>query len=112
MRRNSGAPRFSRLAFADPAVSTPIMQEAHRLAYAAIKAARPALPVGITLTTQDIQSVGDPALAEECRRRLYGDWVQVARSHADFFGVQTYTRFRVGPAGFVPPPPGVAPRGT
>jgi beta-glucosidase len=82
------------------------MQEAHRRGYAAIKAARPALPVGITLTTQDIQSIGDPALADHYRQRLYGDWLQVARSHADFFGVQTYTRFRVGPAGLVPPPPG------
>jgi beta-glucosidase len=105
-RRATNSPHFSRLAFADPAVSTPIMQEAHRKAYDAIKAVRPALPVGLTLTTQDIQSVGDPALVEVYRRRLYGDWVQVARSHADFFGVQTYTRFRVGPDGFVAPPPG------
>jgi len=104
--RTLSAPRFSRLAFADPAASTPIMQEAHRLAYAAIKAARPRLPVGMTLTTQDIQSTGDPALAETYRQRLYGDWIAVARSHADFFGVQTYTRFRVGPDGLVPPPAG------
>lgn len=104
--RATNSPRFSRLAFADPAIVTPIMQEAHRRAYAAIKAARPELPVGITLTTQDIQSVGDPALVEDYRRRLYGDWVAVARSHADFFGVQCYTRFRVGPSGFVPPPQG------
>jgi beta-glucosidase len=102
----TGSPAFSRIAYADPEVITPIMQEAHRRGYAAIKAARPQLPVGLTLTTQDIQSVGDPALAERYRERLYGDWVAVARSHADFFGVQTYTRFRVGPDGFVPPPAG------
>ncbi|MBO9712624.1 family 1 glycosylhydrolase [Sphingomonas sp.] len=100
------SPHFSRIAYADPAVVTPIMQEAHRRGYAAIKAARPELPVGLTLTTQDIQSVGDPGLVAEYQRRLYGDWVEVARSHADFFGVQTYTRFRVGPEGFVPPPAG------
>jgi beta-glucosidase len=104
--RATNAPHFSRLAFADPAVSTPLMQEAHRRAYAAIKAARPRLPVGMTLTTQDIQSTGDPALADAARARLYGAWPTVARTHADFFGVQTYTRFRVGPDGFVPPPPG------
>lgn len=104
--RALNAPRFSRLAYADPAIVTPIMQAAHRQGYAAIKAARPTLPVGLTLTTQDIQSVGEPALADDYRRRLYGDWVQVARSHADFFGVQTYTRFRVGPDGLVAPPPG------
>lgn len=104
--RATNAPRFSRLAYADPAVVTPIMQEAHRRGYAAIKAARPALPVGLTLTTQDIQSVGAPELADRYRERLYGDWVAVARSHADFFGVQTYTRFRVDENGFVPPPKG------
>lgn len=100
----TGSPRFSRLAYADPAIVTPIMQEAHRRGYAAIKAARPALPVGITLTTQDIQ--GPPGIAAAYRERLYGGWVDVARSHADFFGVQTYTRFRVDANGFVPPPAG------
>jgi beta-glucosidase len=55
------SPRFSRLAYADPQVVTPIMIEAHRLAYDAIKQVRPALPVGLTLTTQDIQSAGIPA---------------------------------------------------
>lgn len=104
--RALNAPRFSRLAFADPAVATPVMQDAHRQAYAAIKAARPALPVGITLTTQDVQSVGGEALAEAYRQRLYGDWVAIARSQADFFGVQTYTRFRVDANGLVAPPAG------
>jgi len=56
------SPRFSRLAYADPAVATPIMIVAHRLAYDAIKSARPELPVGLTLTTQDIQTTGAPAL--------------------------------------------------
>ena len=103
------SPRFSRLAFADPAVVTPIMQEAHRRGYAAIKAARPDLPVGLTLTTQDIQPATPDAaaMAVQVRDRLYGDWVKVARSHADFFGVQTYSRFRVDAQGnLAPPPPG------
>lgn len=99
------SPRFSRLAYADPKVATPIMQEAHRQAYVAIKAARPDLPVGITLTTQDIQSAGSEALVETWTRRLYGDWVEVARTHADFFGIQTYTRFVFDEDGMQPPPP-------
>ena len=102
----TGSPHFSSLAFADPAISTPLLQEAHRRAMTAIKAARPDLPVGLTLTTQDIQSVGDPAWAEAGRQRLYGDWIEVARTHADFIGVQTYTRFRVDETGVVPPPEG------
>lgn len=99
----TNSPKFSRLAYADPAISTPILQAAHRRAYATIKALRPELPVGITLTTQDIQSVGAPELVEVYRRRLYGDWVEVARSHADFFGVQTYTRFVFDDDGMVAP---------
>jgi beta-glucosidase len=102
----TGSPRFSRLAYSDPKVITPMMQEAHRRAYAAMKSARPELPVGLTLTTQDIQSVGSPALVDRYRNALYGDWVGVARDHSDFFGVQTYTRFRFDEHGMVPPPPG------
>ncbi len=104
--RATGSTHFSSLAFSDPEISTPLLQQAHRLGYDAIKAARPTLPVGLTLTTQDIQSVGDPALVEAYRQQLYGDWVEVARTHADFFGVQTYTRFRVDAGGIVPPPAG------
>jgi beta-glucosidase len=82
------------------------MQEAHRRGYEAIKAVRPDLPVGITLTTQDIQPVGPNSLAASVRDRLYGDWVKVARSHADFFGVQTYTRILVDATGPVAAPAG------
>lgn len=99
----TGSPKFSRLAYADPAVVTPIMQEAHRRGYAAIKAARPDLPVGLTLTTQDIQRVGANSLADHYRDILYGGWVEVAKSHADFVGVQPYTRFLVDANGPVPP---------
>ena len=101
-----GSAKFSSLAYADPAVTTPLLQEAHRKGYDAIKTARPALPVGLTLTTQDIFSVGDPAWADTWRDKLYGDWVGVARSHADFVGVQPYTRFRVDANGLTWPPAG------
>jgi beta-glucosidase len=103
--RATGSPKFSRLAYADPAIVTPIMQTAHRQAYDAIKQVRPALPVGITLTTQDIQA--DTAeRAAHYRDKLYGDWVQVAREAADFFGIQTYTRFVFGANGMAAPAPG------
>jgi beta-glucosidase len=102
----TNSPKFSTVAYADPAISTPLMQEAHRKGYDAIKAARPDLPVGVTLTTQDIQAVGANSLADAYLNRLYGDWVQVARTHADFLGVQTYTRFLVDATGITKPPPG------
>ncbi|WP_116091499.1 glycoside hydrolase family 1 protein [Sphingomonas crusticola] len=102
----TGSSRFSRLAYADPAIATPLMQAAHRQGYDAIKAARPALSVGLTLTTQDVQPVGPESLADTYRERLYGSWVEVARSHADFIGVQAYTRILVDATGPVGPPPG------
>ncbi len=101
----TNSPRFSRLAYADPKIVTPIMQRAHRLGYDAIKSVRPDLPVGLTLTTQDVQA-STPALADRYRGLLYGDWVGVARDHADFFGIQTYTRLRFDETGMLPPPPG------
>lgn len=52
---------------------------------------RPNLPVGLTLTTQDIQTMGAPANVDKWRGRLYGDWINVARTHADFIGIQTYS---------------------
>ena len=99
----TGSPKFSSLALADPAITTPLLQEAHRKGYAAIKTARADLPVGLSLTTQDIQSVGAPSLVETYRHKLYGDWLDIARTHADFIGVQTYTRFVVDENGPVPP---------
>lgn len=102
----TNSPKFSRLAYADPVIATPLLQEAHRRGRDAIKAARPGLPVGLTLTTQDIQSVGAPSFADKYRRRLYGDWIAVARSHADFIGVQPYTRILVDADGAVAPPTG------
>ncbi len=106
--RATGSANFSSLAFADPDIATPLLQDAHRKGYDAIKAARPTLPVGLTLTTQDIQAASgaDPSLAAVWRDKLYGNWVDVARTHADFLGVQTYTRFLVDANGIAPPPAG------
>jgi beta-glucosidase len=104
--RATGSPKFSSLALADPAITTPLLQEAHRKGYDAIKAVCADLPVGLSITTQDIQSVGAPSLVETYREKLYGGWVNIARSHADFVGVQTYTRFLVDEKGLVPPPKG------
>jgi beta-glucosidase len=104
----TGSPKFSASAYADAAIVTPLMQEAHRKGFAAIKAARPALPVGLTLTTQDIQAApgADPSVVPLWRDKLYGTWVDVAKSHADFIGVQTYTRFSVDANSMVAPPKG------
>jgi beta-glucosidase len=105
-RKATGSEHFSALAYSDPAVTQPILLDAHRKAYAAMKAARADLPVGISLTTQEVDPVGEGSLAEAMQAKLYGGWVEAANTHADFVGVQTYTRFRFDNKGIVAPPQG------
>ena len=105
-RRATGSDAFSAMAYADPAVTQPILLDAHRKGYEAIKAVRPNLPVGVSLTTQQIEPVGPDSLAEAMQAKLYGGWIEAANTHADFVGVQTYTRFRFDDRGLLAPPQG------
>jgi len=100
-----GSDRFSSLLFAPVATSEPVLLDAHAKGAAAMKAGPGSFPVGLTLTMQDIQAVGEGSQAEAVIADLYGPWLEAARS-ADFIGVQTYTRVRVGPEGRLPPPDG------
>jgi beta-glucosidase len=74
--------------------------EAHRTGAAAIRS-RAGIPVGVTLAMPDIQyedgaQPGSSSLEVESR---VIDWfLELARTD-DFIGVQTYTRFRIGPDG-------------
>jgi beta-glucosidase len=81
--------------------------EAHRQAVAAIRHARPGLPVGLALAMADWQALpgGEEELAEI--RRLREDIFLEATAGDDFVGVNTYTRHRVGPAGWAGNEPGV-----
>lgn len=103
--RACGSERFSSLLFAPVERSEPVMVKAHRLATAAMKAGPGDFPVGLTLTMQDVQGVGEGNQAEAFIDALYGPWLDEARA-ADFVGVQTYTRVLVGPAGRMRPPAG------
>jgi beta-glucosidase len=105
-RRAVGTERFAPMIYSDPKVTQPILLEAHRKAYTAMKTARPELPVGMSLTTQSIEPVGEHSIAPEIERQLYGGWLEAARTHSDFTGVQTYTRVRYDDKGFVAPPKG------
>jgi beta-glucosidase len=74
--------------------------EAHRLGAAAIRS-RYKIPVGVTLAMPDIQyedgaQPGSSSLEVESR---VIDWFLELARNDDFVGVQTYTRFRVGPEG-------------
>jgi beta-glucosidase len=99
----SGSERFSSLLFAPVETTEPVMLDAHAKAMAAMKAGPGDFPVGLTLTMQDVQGVGEGHQAEAVIDGLYGPWLQAARE-ADFTGVQTYTRVIVGPEGRRPPP--------
>ena len=100
-----GSERFSMMLLADPDRIEPAVFDAHRKAYQAMKAGPGSFPVGISLTMQDEQGVGEGNRAGEKRRALYEPWLATSMP-GDFIGVQTYTRSRVGPEGDLPPPAG------
>lgn len=94
---------FSSLLFTDYRKTERVLLDAHRKAMAAIKAGPGSFPVGVTLTMQDIQGVGWINASSLVIDRLYGPWLDEA-ANADFIGVQTYTRARIGMRGPLPPP--------
>jgi len=74
--------------------------EAHRTGAAAIRA-RYSIPVGVTLAMPDIQYEDGAQLGEsslEVESRVIDWFLELARKD-EFIGVQTYTRFRIGPDG-------------
>jgi len=105
-RKATGSERFATLVYSNPQISGPLLLEGHRKAYDAMKAARGALPVGLSLTTQEIQAVGPNSIAPEMEAKLYGGWIEAARSHAYFVAVQTYMRLMFDDKGWVPWPKG------
>lgn len=101
-RQRTNSPQFSSMLFGDPDRIEPVMLDAHAKGYAAIKAARPDLPVGVTLSMQEIQGVGPNNRADWALKTMYGGWIDAARQ-SDFVGVQTYSRLRIGDKGLLPP---------
>jgi beta-glucosidase len=94
----------------DPGLAAAVTENlvaAHRESVAAIRAASPGLPVGLTLSMTDYQPVDG---GEERARRIratHEDVFLAATEGDDFLGVQTYTRMRIGPEGWAGPEPGV-----
>jgi beta-glucosidase len=82
------------------------MASAHRLAVEAIKSGAEDANVGWTLAIVDLQPAeGGEERCDQARRLATLDWLDVARDD-DFVGVQTYSRYLIGPAGRVPVPEG------
>ena len=79
---------------------------AHQAARAAMKAVKPELQIGLTLSLHDIQAQegGEETAAKE--------WVDEFTHYvpyikeADFFGLQNYSRSLIGPNGILPVPEG------
>ena len=103
--RATNSPKFSSILFADPDRIDAHLLDAHAKAYQAIKAGPGDFPVGVTLTTQAIEAVGEGSIAAEMEKTLYGTWWDAVNA-SDFVGVQTYTRFRFDAKGVVPAPAG------
>lgn len=76
---------------------------AHKAGRAAIKAAAPHLPVGLSLAMMDDQAVGRNSQRDARRQQMYGAWLDVAKGD-DFLGVQNYERALWGPQGRLPAP--------
>ena len=83
-----------------------LVMRAHQAAKAAMKAVKPALQVGITLSLHDIQAQpgGEEAAAKEWDEEFM-HYLPYIRDD-DFFGVQNYTRTLMGPEGSLPVPDG------
>ena len=80
---------------------------AHRGAVDAVRAAAPTVPVGLTLSMTDYQPVEGGESRAAHIRDVHEDVFLRATGGDDFLGVQTYSRMRIGPAGWVGPEQGV-----
>jgi beta-glucosidase len=79
---------------------------AHRRAVEIVQAGPGQIPVGLTLAMQDMQAVAGGEAVRDAERRVMEDVYLEAARGDDYVGVQTYTRFRYGPHGMLPPEPG------
>ena len=91
---------------------TEVFCEGHRLAVEATRRQAPLVPVGMALAMADWQALpgGEEEMSEI--RRLREDVFLDATAHDDFVGVNTYTRHRIGPDGWMASDEGVELTGT
>jgi beta-glucosidase len=80
---------------------------AHRAGVEAIRSAAPGVPVGMTLSMTDYQAIEGGEERAAKIRSTHEDPFLHAVAGDDFFGVQTYSRMRIGPDGWAGPEPGV-----
>ena len=83
-----------------------LVMRAHQVAKAAMKAVKPDLKIGVTLSLHDIQA--QPGGEDEALRVWTEEFLHYLPyiKDDDFFGLQNYTRTLVGPEGSLPVPAG------
>lgn len=81
--------------------ATAVFVDAHRRAVAVARRLRPELPVGMALAMTDWQALPGGEAERDDWRRLREDVFLDATDGDDFVGVNTYTRHRIGPQGWV-----------
>ena len=96
--------RFVTMEHPDLDGMTPQLLPRHEQGFAAIKAVRSDLPVGVTLSVTDFQSGGEGSPYQEVRAHAYGVWLDAVRRAGDFTGVQTYRMVRIPGTGEPYPP--------
>lgn len=98
--------RLAPFLYATSPKAVKLVLRAHRLAVEAIKSTSHSFPVGITLALQDIQPAeGGEKVAARMRKQINDVYLESLQGD-DFVGVQTYSRARFGPKGFVQPEKG------
>ncbi len=88
---------------------TPLLMAGHEQGFAAIKAERSALPVGVTLNIIDFQPGSEDSPYEDLRKTVYGPWLDTAARAGDFIGLQVYRQFAIPGKGKPLPQPAPMP---
>ena len=104
-----GSERFVSMEHPDLDGMAPQLIAGHEQGFAAIKAVRSDLPVGVTLSVTDFQPGGEASRYEDVRATAYGEWLETIRATGDFTGVQTYRMVRIPGTGTPFPPLPVLP---
>ena len=92
---------FAPFFFAGSPSGTEVLLKAHQASADAIRSERGEFPIGMTIAMQDMQAVdGGEGTRDRLRQEIQDIWLEAARSD-EFVGVQTYSRTRIGPDGFL-----------
>jgi len=102
IRSQAHAPNFSNLLLGHAKKTRDGLLAAHEKGKEAIKAIRPDLPTGFTLTIHDDQPADGNSRIAQKRAEVYGPWLEAAR-RCDYLGVQPYSRIIVGKKDEAPP---------